>query len=391
MAHIRIFGDRIAIGCNEVLYIFSRQTLQTERRLEIGEMIRDRGLDKNGPYSTSAERQILGLAFSPSGNYICCLTSAKVALVFSVQENFYLHCQPIRLPKAPTAVVFDNKEENIIVSDRAGNVNRFEVKRQPVTYPEGKKWMDINGEEYNIPFHALLGHMSMVLDMCLSEDNQFILTADRDEKLRVSRYPQAYIIDHFCLGHESYVKSIQTFRKGAFTSGGDSVIRAWNLITGKCIAHSERLSEDPVRHLRILGDEDSIIRIAVAFEKSNVVKTLIFNGPENIFVEDTIFKAPENIFDLAYHPDGILFVLTTKNAYQVSSKGEFISFDGPYGENRLIRLLEEDLKISADPIEKLEKNVAFNNMEEYLQRKEERKEKRKRKHEGEEEPKKLDV
>lgn len=30
---------------------------------------------------------------------------------------------------------------------------------------------------------------------------QLLLTADRDGKLRVSRYPHAFIIDSFCLGH----------------------------------------------------------------------------------------------------------------------------------------------------------------------------------------------
>lgn len=41
----------------------------------------------------------------------------------------------------------------------------------------------------------------MVTDMVLSADNKYVITADRDEHVRVSRFPNGYNIESFCLGH----------------------------------------------------------------------------------------------------------------------------------------------------------------------------------------------
>lgn len=38
----------------------------------------------------------------------------------------------------------------------------------------------------------------------LSPDNKFILTSDRDEKIRVSHFPLSDDIQAFCLGHTEY-------------------------------------------------------------------------------------------------------------------------------------------------------------------------------------------
>ena len=35
----------------------------------------------------------------------------------------------------------------------------------------------------------------------LAEDDKFLITSDRDEKIRVSCFPNSYSIHTFCLGH----------------------------------------------------------------------------------------------------------------------------------------------------------------------------------------------
>lgn len=67
----------------------------------------------------------------------------------------------------------------------------------------------------------LLGHFSMLLDMVkswrchvtvkstlamfplqvLSPSNSHVITCDRDEKIRISKFPNSYNIECFCLGH----------------------------------------------------------------------------------------------------------------------------------------------------------------------------------------------
>ncbi len=42
----------------------------------------------------------------------------------------------------------------------------------------------------------------------MSPCQKYILSSDRDEKIRVSCYPQVYSIQSYCLGHTSFVTSI---------------------------------------------------------------------------------------------------------------------------------------------------------------------------------------
>ncbi len=51
----------------------------------------------------------------------------------------------------------------------------------------------------------LLGHLSMLLDVLVTDCSRFVVTCDRDEKIRVSRYPNAYNIHTYCLGHTEFV------------------------------------------------------------------------------------------------------------------------------------------------------------------------------------------
>lgn len=47
----------------------------------------------------------------------------------------------------------------------------------------------------------VLGHTSLLTSFLLTPDGKYIITADRDEHIRVSWYPQGFCIESFCLGH----------------------------------------------------------------------------------------------------------------------------------------------------------------------------------------------
>ena len=48
----------------------------------------------------------------------------------------------------------------------------------------------------------VLGHTSLLTAFLLSPEETHIITADRDEHIRVSQFPQGYTIESFCLGHK---------------------------------------------------------------------------------------------------------------------------------------------------------------------------------------------
>ena len=66
--------------------------------------------------------------------------------------------------------------------------------------------------DYNLPFEhkCLLGHVSMLLSILpiTIAGKTWVLTGDRAEHIRVTRYPQTFVIERFCLGHEAFVSKM---------------------------------------------------------------------------------------------------------------------------------------------------------------------------------------
>jgi tRNA (guanine-N(7)-)-methyltransferase subunit TRM82 len=48
----------------------------------------------------------------------------------------------------------------------------------------------------------ILGHTSLLTAFLLTPEESHIITADRDEHIRASWFPQGYMIESFCLGHK---------------------------------------------------------------------------------------------------------------------------------------------------------------------------------------------
>ena len=76
----------------------------------------------------------------------------------------------------------------------------------------------------------------MLLDIKMSPCGDYIVTCDRDEKIRVSRYPNAYNIHCYCLGHTDFVTNIQivSHLKDSIllSASGDGTIRIWKYLEG---------------------------------------------------------------------------------------------------------------------------------------------------------------
>eukprot|EP00522_Entomoneis_paludosa_P016416 CAMPEP_0172447418 /NCGR_PEP_ID=MMETSP1065-20121228/6740_1 /TAXON_ID=265537 /ORGANISM="Amphiprora paludosa, Strain CCMP125" /LENGTH=467 /DNA_ID=CAMNT_0013198719 /DNA_START=18 /DNA_END=1421 /DNA_ORIENTATION=- len=90
-------------------------------------------------------------------------------------------------------------------------------------------------EEAACPHRRLLvGHTaSMLTSVELSSPSdddlpQFLLSADRDEKVRVSHFPFTTRIHGFLLGHEAYVTNIALYTRYCLSCGGDGTLRVWD-------------------------------------------------------------------------------------------------------------------------------------------------------------------
>src|SRR5690242_17212234 len=87
-------------------------------------------------------------------------------------------------------------------------------------------------DEMKFEHHLLLGHVSMLTDIVAAEADarKYIITADRDEHIRVSRsIPQSHIIEGFCFGHEAFINKLCITQSGRLVSGGgDAHLFVWD-------------------------------------------------------------------------------------------------------------------------------------------------------------------
>lgn len=99
----------------------------------------------------------------------------------------------------------------------------------------------------------LFGHISMLLAMKVCPREKFIVTCDRDEKVRVTNYPSVYNIQTYLLGHREFVSSCAFIDdQHVLTGSGDSQIKLWNIIDGKELC-SVDLSVDLAAKLAVNG------------------------------------------------------------------------------------------------------------------------------------------
>lgn len=94
---------------------------------------------------------------------------------------------------------------------------------------------------------AIIGHVSLLTDLVSvtrpAESNvgerNYLLTADRDEHIRVSRgVPQAHVIEQFCFGHTSFVSNLcipSWERKVLISGGGDNYLLVWDWLENQIL------------------------------------------------------------------------------------------------------------------------------------------------------------
>jgi tRNA (guanine-N(7)-)-methyltransferase subunit TRM82 len=125
---------------------------------------------------------------------------------------------------------FSKDGNSLFIGDRTGDLYRFDA-------------CDVTQEPA-----LLVGHVSILTSFFFSTDELMLVTADRDEKIKIHHYPQTYDIEHFCMQHKEYISKLWLIpgTNSFVSAGGDEFLVIWDLKTGK----AEKTLEFPPKSVR---------------------------------------------------------------------------------------------------------------------------------------------
>lgn len=180
---------------------------------------------------TPAPRHIHTLKLSKDEKYLIgSVNEGKRILVFDATNLELISKRSF--PKRPSAVDTADDSTTLIVGDKFGDVYSAPLLS---TDPVLKEGTDAESK-----IDPILGHVSMLVDLETISYNskQYIVTADRDEHIRVTRYPQTYVIERWLFGHTEFVSCIEQIpwnTKQLISGGGDDFIALWDWTTGDLV------------------------------------------------------------------------------------------------------------------------------------------------------------
>ncbi|KAJ9588336.1 hypothetical protein L9F63_018262 [Diploptera punctata] len=184
----KLFGQKscVVVTCGLSAIALDTSCQNKNTNLVLPEEVKPK--ENNEAVESSTNYQIVAADISISGKYIVVCTSNKQLILWESFNSFPLSTR--FSSRIASKVKFTPSEKAVILADKSGDAYEFSVTS-----------LDLEGK-------LLLGHLSMLLDVLVTPDERFVITCDRDEKIRVSCYPNAYNIQSYCLGHKEFVTSI---------------------------------------------------------------------------------------------------------------------------------------------------------------------------------------
>ncbi|KAJ3006514.1 WD repeat-containing protein 4 [Thoreauomyces humboldtii] len=244
----------------------------------------------------------------PTGNILSFAFSAETGRLAVTAENKQVTCWDVstwervsnRIAiKRANCVSFAKNGSKLLIGDKFGDV------------------YSITPDDEAAKEALILGHVSMLTAMTMSKGGDYVLTADRDEKVRVSRYPLAFDIIQFCLGHKEFISAlhIPSFAPHLLISGGgDPFLLSWDYHAGKIL---------------------QTIPLVAQGSNAEVTVTSIISHPKSKIVAVTLEGSSSVLLFSAQDPTAVVQLPTL----ELASTQHSVAFDSP-----------GNLWIAADPV-----------------------------------------
>ncbi|KGO75425.1 hypothetical protein PITC_081110 [Penicillium italicum] len=287
------------------------------------------------------------------GKYVVIMTSEdKCVRVLSLDNEGKLQQLSARtMPKKLSALTLTPDENNILTGDKFGDVYTFplipsgeyvKVQAPVKTYEPAATNLTVHTKRnlesleqqmrqaalsktnqservaLNFEHQVIIGHVSLLTelisvtrpaDSTMGKRN-YILTADRDEHIRVSRgVPQAHVIEQFCFGHTSFVSSlcVPSFEpKVLISGGGDNYLLVWDWLENQILQKVQLPGAEGETTVRGIWDisleptsdnADSVKAIFVALEGSSQLLCYTLESNNTITHQDTL-QLSGNVLEL---------------------------------------------------------------------------------------------
>lgn len=214
------------------------------------------------------------IAISPDDAFAVTLGDDKSLRVYALRELTLLSTRTTI--KRGSQLSFSLKND-IIVSDKMGDVYAYPLHPPPsdpaTIRPSATELA--SDPSRNPDASLLLGHVSVLTAHLITPDGKHIITADRDEHIRVSRYPQSHVIERYLYGTDGFISALHVPPSRSdilLSAGGEPVMRIWNWTNGeqvgsvhiwadilhhRCVRSSMRKVKNPRKRIKV-DPSDSI-------------------------------------------------------------------------------------------------------------------------------------
>lgn len=172
------------------------------------------------------------------------------------------------------------------------------------------------GEALAMPFpdiardtKTLLGHTtSMIVHLSVNRDSTLLLTADRDEKVRVSGFPRTSLVQSYCLGHTQSLTRVAASAltpELAVSTSLDNTLKLWGVMDGTLWdsalllpAADERTSAKTLLHTSLaVAETSNVVAVALGYQSVRLF-AIVTTGLDDEGA-DSVARPPPRLASLA--------------------------------------------------------------------------------------------
>ncbi|XP_056278605.1 tRNA (guanine-N(7)-)-methyltransferase non-catalytic subunit wdr4 isoform X2 [Pseudoliparis swirei] len=332
-------------------------------------------ISDGGASEETGSDKALAFAVSSSGKLVALTDDSKRLVLFQCEPSW--RCISVRwVVRRCTALTFSRAEDELLATDKSGDVYSFSVVEP---HREGELKM---------------GHLSMLLAVSMSPDDKYLITADRDEKIRVSHRRSPHNIQSFCLGHQQFVSALLVpagHPHWLLSGSGDGTVKLWEYESGRMLQSCDLKELQDAPSSEAVAHKATVCRItsspgarsvAVQCERVSTVQlfTLHQEGEEKLLPHSRL-SLPHCPLDMTFDPEGRLWVLMDSSDVPLQMYTlRRDSWECDAGSPEVNRVTEafkphsETLEASRGTDSRFEHlfKVSFDNVTSYLQKKQQR-------------------